>query len=173
MLQQLIEIIICIFLLVCLWGCINYFLLMVSKYQADICFRDLSKKIKEQYYNIRSFLSRSSDYVKDTKLVNETQTYISNALNFTIKDDGNERIIGYANAIFNNVKKIITEIKENSDKNNTIEQMIQNYMQASKEFEEAKNRYILTSKKLRHYVDVFPTSLMARLKNIKTMDYIN
>ena len=166
------EIIAIIILLLALWLSINYALLKGEHYSAEKAFEHIYKIIKAQYGEVQEFLDLVKTNSAQKELIDETLGYITKALGFSIEKDGNERIIGYANAISENTKKIKTEIasKENLDEN--IKNVLGKYESALNNFNKEKDAYNLTAKRLRHYLDVFPTSFMARLQRITTIDYL-
>lgn len=166
----IIELITVIILLICLWVGLNYIMLIISKYNADKNFNILFEHLKLQYETINNILSQFSLLPQDKqKLLDETKKYISQATNFSIETDGNERIIAFANAICKNIEILINVFEEYNTNNPNIDK----YLGMQKEFNRIKDSYNKTAEKLKHYVDVFPSSLMARMKKITTMDYIN
>ena len=105
--------------------------------------------------------------MENRNLVQTTKKLISQAQDFSIEKDGNERIVGYANSILANVQTFTEAILEKEPENDSV--MKFKYLQAV--FDRAKDDYNLSAQKLKHYVDTFPTSFYARLKCIKTMDF--
>ena len=107
--------------------------------------------------------------LENRTLVQSTKKLISTAQEFTIEKDGNERIIGYANSILDNVQKFAVSILEKEPENEPLKKY--NYLLAV--FNKPKEDYNKSAQRLKHYVDTFPTSFYARLKNIKTMDFFS
>lgn len=164
----LIEIAIVIILFIALLYGIKYALLISIKYNADKDFNILFNNLNK-HYDIINTLFSNLPYISQecSELTENTKNLIFQAYNFSIQKDGNERIIAYANSILENTNKIIeaTEGKEtNID--------IQKYNNELSKFNVIKENYNHSARNLRHYADVFPTSLFARLKKIKTMDYL-
>jgi len=165
----LIGIIAIIILSVLLWLGINYLMLSICKYRADKMFFTLDKYLKEEYKVIYDVLTQLNLLTLDKqKLLDDTKRFLSQALDFSIEKDGNERIIGYANAILENIK-IISNLSNEIADNPSLNKL----KNMQKKSEQLINDYNNSAQKLKHYVDVFPSSLMARLKRISTMDYIN
>lgn len=166
----LVKISLIILLLLFFWLCWKYTLLIIVKHNADECFDRFFQILKEHIEFIHKFLceySISSNINYDK--INETQQLILKLSNFSIEKDSNERIIGYANAIQNNLEELLTVYKDIENNSLTYAK----YLESEKMFEREKNKYNSTIKTLRHYIDVFPTSFIARLKGFKTFDYIN
>lgn len=163
-----IEICIIIILLACLWITWNYVLLIITKRNVDKEFNQLFEKLKEYYALIRVYLEKNQNYIQEQALIEQTNKYIEKAVDFSIEKDGNERIIAYANSIINNLQLI-----QNST--NTPDNFTENsdFLKFQDKFDKAKKSYNASAIKLRHYADVFPTSLLARFKKIFIVDYIN
>ncbi len=171
MIFLLMEIAFVIILLICLWCIINYTMLMFTKHSADKIFELTFIEINKQYEYISQILLTNNLFEQEQcPLSDETKSLINTASSFSVEKDGNERIIGYANAINKNMQTLIQSIKEEFYSTN---KDIINYLEKQKEFEKIKKHYNETAKSLKHFVDVFPTSLMARLKNIRTMDFLD
>lgn len=159
-----------IVLFICLWLGIKYLLLLNAKCCADKSMNNIFNKLSNQYDVIMSLFSQFSVLSLESRsLVQNTKKLIAQAQEFSVEKDGNEIIIAYANTIFENVQKFTDSITEKSpDDNNVIK-----YCYQLAVFNKSKEEYNACAKKLSHYVDTFPTSFFARLKNIKTMDYLN
>ena len=159
------EIALVLVLFICLIYGIKYLLLLAVKQNADNAFEQLYKALPKFYGAVEKLISEIRTLApENTSLVTDTQNLISQALNFSIEKDGNERIIAYANVIAENVKKL-AETTENINKDR--------YNLLFSDFAKVKNKYNAAAKKLRRYADVFPTSFYARLKKITIMDYLN
>ena len=163
-----IEICVIIILLVCLWIAWNYILLIIAKRNVDKEFSQLFEMLKEYYALIRMYLEENQNCIQEQALVEQTYQYIDKATNFSIEKDGNERIIAYANSIINNLQLIqsSTNTPDNSIDNSNI-------LKFQDKFNKVKETYNKSAIKLRHYADVFPTSLLARFKKIFIVDYMN
>ena len=168
----LIEIITIIVLLVCLWVALKYIMLVMKKYKADIAFGIFYKILMEQYNIISAFMENVKIMLPDGKIINETYDLIAKAKELTIKKDGNERIIGYANAITEKAKQIFILLNNSEVKNEMLLKELEKYSNSVKKFNVEKEKYNSVAQKLKYYVDVFPTSLMARLMHITTMDFM-
>ena len=145
MIFGIVLIILCILLV---WLCAKYFILRGSDIIAHNAFDKLHVQINKRYDLILDILNNT----ENNPLVSETRDLIEKAKNFSAKKDGIDRIVRFANAIFENAEQISALPEDNKD------------------FNDAKNNYNQCTQKLRHYVDVFPTSLMARFANIKFLD---
>ncbi len=168
----LFEIVVIAILVICLWVAWKYILLVMSKSNADKAFSKLAFVLQKNYDNIELFLNSSLNFIGENRdFINKILENISKAKDFSIEKDGNERIIGYANSILNSTQEIL-DILENSNNSEEINCLCQRYKASHANFITEKNNYNLKAQQLRHYVDVFPTSLISRFKNIKTMDYI-
>ena len=166
----LLEIFSVVLLLISLWLGIKYLILLTVKHNADRAFEKLCSKLKKQYELIDTLFSQFSVMsVEERSFTENIKNLISQAAEFSIEKDGNERIIGYANSILENVEIFVDGIVQKDAEN----QNVQKYNSKMLDFNKTKDSYNKSAKILRHYVDVFPTSLMARLKEIKTMDYLN
>lgn len=164
------KIVLIILLLLILWLSVKYVLLLCAKRNADIVFNKFLKKLKEHAEVVDLLLEESMKYPDiDKDKINETKEYISKLQGFSVEKDGNERIIGYTNAVFNNVRDMYTVMYASENKT----EILTKYNALNKEFETEKNAYNTSAGILKHYADVFPTSLFARLKNIRTMDFVN
>jgi len=149
---------------------IKYTTLLFAKRNADKEFQNIDTELKKYYEVVKELFSHFSGLsVEDEKLAEDTQKLIAAASDFSIEKDGNERIIGYANSILENTKNFVDSITAADAENMNVKQY-KTYLQ---KFNREKEYYNKSAQYLRHYVDVFPTSLMARLKLIKTMDYLN
>lgn len=165
----IIEIAAVIILLVCLLYVIKYIILLTVKHNADNAFAKLCKILPKFYESVIILFSTQDTLSADDNLLAEnTKNLIYQALNFSAAKDGNERIIAYANSILNNAKQFVEAASEKGYSGVNAEQ----YNKALENFNKTKNNYNLCAQKLRHYADVFPTSLFARLKKIKIMDYL-
>ena len=154
----------------CLWFGIKYLLLIQAKQNSDKAFVGVYNKLQPQYDVIINLFSQFPVLsLENRSLVQNTKKLISTAQEFTIEKDGNERIIGYANSILNNVQKFVVSILEKEPDNESIKKY--NYLMAV--FNKPKEDYNKSAQRLKHYVDTFPTSFYARLKDIKTMDFFN
>ena len=162
-----IEICVIIILLVCLWIAWNYVLLIIAKHNVDKEFSKLFEMLKEYYALIRIYLEKNQNRIQEQTLIEQTNQYIEKAANFSIEKDGNERIIAYANSIINNLQLIQGSMNTSDDEPNN------NMLKFQDRFNKVKESYNESAKKLRHYADVFPTSLLARLKKIFIVDYMN
>lgn len=159
------KIVLLIILLLCLRFAWSYIMLVTAKHNTKETFNKLFEKLKEYVLKIQCLLEEIKDNEKvNSDTVNETEDFITKLLSFSFEKDGNERIIGYANAIYLNMEKLLPVIKET--------EAFSKYTDFTKEFEQEKEKYNSTAKKLQHYVDVFPSSFIARLKGIKYFDYI-
>lgn len=157
-----------IFVYICLWLGVKYILLLKAKRDADKSLTDIYYKLQQQYEAIISLFSQFHILsLENRNLLQNTKKLISLARDFSIEKDGNERIIGYANSILENVQIITDSVLEKEPENDYI--MRFRYLQAV--FNRAKDEYNVSAQKLKHYVDTFPASFFARLKNIRTMDF--
>ena len=138
-----------LFLFLIIWLCVSYLLLAGTHRMTCNAFLDLHKQINKRYEVILALLNETSGNLDK---VSETKNFIEKALDFNFKTDGADRIVRFANAIFDNTKLLSLQIEEDVH------------------FTSAKNHYNHCTEKLMHYIDVFPTSLMARFLNIKLMD---
>ena len=155
---------------ICLWLGINYLLLLHAKKNADRTMLDVCIKLQQQYDAIINLFSQFHILsLENRTLVQNTKKLISQAQEFSQEKDRNEMIIAYANTILENVKKVTESIFEKEPDNEYIKKY--NYLLAV--FTKVKDDYNKAARKLRHYVDVFPTSFFARLKGITTMDILN
>ena len=168
------EIFIVVLLLICLWISWKYIMLTISKHNADKAFNNFKENLNIEYKNVRDFLLLSQPYINDiNNIIPATLDFIVKSSSFTVEKDGNERIIGYANAILNNTKNIYKEVNSIENKQNKLSDAILIFEKSQKEFNKQKEIYNLHAEILKKYVDTFPSSLIARLKKITTMDYIN
>ena len=164
------KLLLVVFLLICLFLGIKYIILLRAKSVADKSFLNIFNKLNQLYEDTMFLFSQFSVLsMEDRMLVQNTKKLITEAQSFVIEKDGNERIIGYANAILENVKIFSDSILVKDPENMHISKYI--YLLAI--FNKAKKDYNRSAEYLRHYVDTFPTSFYARLKKIRTMDYIN
>ena len=163
--ESLLIVILCL----CLYTAQAYIMLIISKCRGDKSFDILFIELKKHIFITKEFLEsfNNSDNI-DAELVNETISFITKLTDFSVEKDGNERIIGYANAIFINMEKILILLTENNFQNNVYKK----YQISEQNFENTKLIYNSKAKRLKHYIDTFPSSLIARFKNIRTMDYI-
>ena len=158
------EIVLIVILLICLWLAFHYIKLLCAKNKADKAFIKFFEKLKKQAVKTQSFLEelKSANNI-DIELINQTQGFISKLLEFSIEKDGNERIIGYSNAITLNINKLLTELENNNEQ-------ITVYVNSRQDFIKAKEDYNNAIKPLKRCVDVFPSSLMARFKRFTFLD---
>ena len=152
------EIALVIILFVCLVYGIKYIVLLSVKHDADKNFEKLCNALPKFYGALNEMFSNSG--CENSIPFQDTQKLISKALDFSAEKDGNERIIAYANSIMKNALILADMVSEKDNK-------------LFADYEKLKNQYNKSAQKLRHYADVFPTSFYARLKKIKTMDYLN
>ena len=163
------EILLVVIMCLCLRVAWAYIMLIVAKYRADKSFDAFFSALKKHISNTKEFLNslNNSENI-DAKLVNETIGFISKLTDFSVEKDGNERIAGYANAITINLEKILIPLEENSYQSD----LYQKFRTSEQSFKKIKTDYNSKALKLKHYVDVFPSSLIARFKKIRTMDNI-
>ena len=133
-----------------IWLFIKYMTLIICDKKVCVAFDLLHVQILKRYDLILNALKNT----ENSALADETRNLIKKALEFNVKNDGRDRIIRFANAIFDNSKKLALQIDTDS------------------EFDFAKKQYNDFAKQLRHYIDVFPTSFMARVALIITKDYL-
>jgi len=165
-----IEIAAVIILVFCLSYVIKYGILLTVKHDADKAFGELFAVLPKLYEAVITlFSTQDALSEEDRTLAENTKTLIFKALNFSVAKDGNERIIAYANSILDNTEKFIEIAAEKSYTGINAGQ----YNSLLEGFNKTKKHYNDCAKKLRHYIDVFPTSFFARVKKIKTMDYMN
>ena len=139
---------------ICLWLGINYLLLLHAKKNADRTMLDVCIKLQQQYDAIINLFSQFHILsLENRTLVQNTKKLIAQAQEFSQE----------------NVKKVTESIFEKEPDNEYIKKY--NYLLAV--FTKVKDDYNKAARKLRHYVDVFPTSFFARLKGITTMDILN
>ncbi len=131
------------------WLFIRYCTLIISNKKAYKAFFALHEQINKRYGIL---LSKLDSYNENEKLVSETKGFINKAVQFSYQKEGVDRIIRFANAIFDNAKQLGLTVNEDTEFNN------------------AKFHYNKCAQKLKYYVDVFPTSLMARLAHIQFLD---
>ena len=163
------EILLLVVMCLCLRVAWAYIMLIVAKCRTDKSFDVLFGGLKKHISNTKEFLySLNNSENIDVKLVNETIGFISKLTDFSVEKDGNERIAGYANAITINLEKIFASLEENSCSCD----LYQKYKASEQSFNKIKTDYNSKALKLKHYVDVFPSSLIARFKKINTMDNI-
>ena len=124
--------------------------LVICDKKVCVAFDLLHAQIIKRYDLILNALNN----VANSNLAEETRILIKKALEFSVQQEGRDRIIRFANAIFDNSKKLSLTLEEDN------------------EFEFAKTQYNDFAKQLRHYIDVFPTSFMARVSLIITKDYL-
>ena len=166
----LIKLILTAIVFICLWLGIKYLLLIQAKQTSDKAFAGVYNKLQPQYDAIINLFSQFPVLsLENRTLVQNTKKLILTAQDFTIEKDGNERIIGYANSILNNVQRFAVSVLEKEPDNESIKKY--NYLLAV--FNKPKEDYNKSAQRLKHYVDTFPTSFYARLKDIKTMDFFN
>lgn len=166
----LIKLILTAIVFICLWLGIKYLLLIQAKQNSDKAFAGVYNKLQPQYDAIINLFSQFPVLsLENRTLVQNTKKLILTAQDFTIEKDGNERIIGYANSILNNVQRFAVSVLEKEPDNESIKKY--NYLLAV--FNKPKEDYNKSAQRLKHYVDTFPTSFYARLKDIKTMDFFN
>ena len=166
----LIKLILTAIVFICLWLGIKYLLLIQAKQHSDKAFAGVYNKLQPQYDAIINLFSQFPVLsLENRTLVQNTKKLILTAQDFTIEKDGNERIIGYANSILNNVQRFAVSVLEKEPDNESIKKY--NYLLAV--FNKPKEDYNKSAQRLKHYVDTFPTSFYARLKDIKTMDFFN
>ena len=159
-----------IIILTCLWIGVKYLLLLHAKSNADKAMFEVCNKLIQQYDAILSLFSQFHVLsLENRTLVQNTKKLIAKAQDFTPENDRNEMIIAYANSILENVKKFTDSIIEKEPENEYIKKY--NYMLAV--YTKSRDDYNASARKLRHYVDVFPTSLFARFERISMMDYLN
>ena len=133
-----------------IWLFIKYMTLVICDKKVCVAFDLLHAQIIKRYDLILNALNN----VANSNLAEETRILIKKALEFSVQQEGRDRIIRFANAIFDNSKKLSLTLEEDN------------------EFEFAKTQYNDFAKQLRHYIDVFPTSFMARVSLIITKDYL-
>ena len=138
-----------LFLALIIWLSVKYFVLIGANRIALNAFNIIHAQINKRYGLILNRLDSCTD---NQELASDTKNLILKALEFSLVKDGTERIIRFANAIFDNIENLSITIEDDSDYNS------------------AKTHYNTSVKELRHYVDVFPTSLMARMLRIKFLD---
>ncbi len=155
---------------ICLWCGIKYLLLLYAKRNADKSMKRVFDELLQQYDAIINMFSQFHVLsLENRTLVQNTKKLIIQAQNFSLEKDRNEMIIAYANSVFENVQKFTDSILEKEPENEYIKKYC--YLQSA--FNKLKDDYNSSALKLRHYVDVFPTSLFARFKSITTMDLLN
>ena len=139
-----------LFLAVLILLFVKYMTLVICDKKVCVAFDLLHAQIRKRYDLILNALKNK----EDSALADETRNLIKKALDFSVQKDGRDRIIRFANAIFENSEKLALQID------------------ADNEFVFAKTQYNDFAKQLRHYIDVFPTSFMARVSLIITKDYL-
>ena len=155
---------------ICLWSGIKYLLLLEAKRNADRAMSEVCNKLTQQYDAITNMFSQFHILsLENRTIVQNTKKLIAQAQDFSPEKDRNEIIIAYANSIIENVKKVTDSILEKEPDNVYIQKY--NYLLAV--YTKVRDDYNTSARKLRHYVDYFPTSFFARLKGITTMDLLN
>ena len=166
----IIEVAAVIILFICLLYVIKYIMLISVKHNADKAFGILCTALPKFYEAVIILFSTQDTLSSDDNLLAEnTKNLIYKALNFSAAKDSNEKIIAFANSISENAKSFAEAAAQKGYNSVNMEQ----YSKALENFNNIKNNYNRSAQKLRHYADVFPTSFFARLKKIKTMDYLN
>jgi len=159
-----------IIIFVCLWVGVKYLLLLHAKSKANIALFEVCNKLTQQYDAILYLFSQFHVLsLENRTLVQNTKKLIAKAQDFTPENERNEMIIAYANSILENVKKFTDSILEKEPENEYIKKY--NYLLAV--YNKVKDDYNTSARRLRHYADTFPTSLIARFEGITTMDYLN
>ena len=172
MIILLIEILVLVILSITLCMMLSYAVLKTEKYKVDIVCEDFYENLKTQYNNVREFLNSVKESSAQRDLIDEVLGNITKAMEMSEEKDGNERIIGYANYIFAKADDIKQEIKSAENQGEDIISALQNYEASQDKFKTKKDNYNESIKRLKRYVDVFPTSFVARLKYITTKDFI-
>ena len=121
---------------------------------------------KVHYYFVKNAIWRSKSCVRFELVMDVLNTFKENSdyvwkANTKITREHKDRIIAYANSIINNLQLIqsSTNTPDNFTENN-------DFLKFQDKFDKTKKSYNASAIKLRHYADVFPTSLLARFKKI-------
>lgn len=163
------KVLLIIFFLLCLWFAWQRTLLIIAYRNACHSFNKFFADFKKYTEVICMFLDEYQKITNaDIEKVNKTFEFISKIRDFSVEVDGNERIIGYMNAILSNADDLLSVFELEENKSDIHEK----YLISKKNFETEKEKYNNDAKILKHYVDVFPTSFIARLKDIRFVDYV-
>ena len=162
-----------LFLLVFILVSIKFIALILSRNNAEKMFYKLHKCLLMQYDLILQLLSESSKFMhNENAMISETVDLINKSKEFTLKKDGSDRIIAYANTVLHNIDDIIKKSETYIEDKQGFLNVLEKYNSENTKFVNVAEHYNTSAKHLRHYIDVFPTSLIARFINIKTMNSI-
>ena len=152
-----------LFFIVSGWVCIKYFAYKIAKNEAFNEFDTIKKQIDNQYDFILYLISKyESSMVNEQKQITEIKDLITKAKNFSLEKDGADIIIAFANAVFQKTEGIVTNYTD----------ILEEYRSSHTKFNNYAEKYNNAAKKLRYYIDVFPTSFICRLSKVKTLNYI-
>lgn len=168
-------IVLCLLCLICVWMFAAYKNVKEKEEDTLDCFEKVDKELQKRYILIPEIISLSQ---KLSKIDNSSLEYINKLKNevteIGLNQDYMNRRIALDKELENKTELLLAGLKENlsEDSDYSINDIVNSYYKISDEVEIAKQEYNDSARVLRKAVDVFPTSFMARLNNIKWFDYI-
>jgi len=112
--------------------------------------------------------------VQEQSLIKEISNLRDKVIDLGLKREFINRRIALDRELEKKTDKLIASLKANLNVASEMDfdEVIKNYAEISNDINAAKKEYNTVAYALRRAVDVFPTSFMARLSNIKSFDYM-
>ena len=158
-----------------LWLYYSYVSVTKKRDEAYDCFDRVDTELKKRYELITDIMSSAQSYLSQNQSLTD---YISKLKDEVItlgrKPEFMNRRMALDKELENKSEQLIALIKGNSQlsSDKTIIDAINNYDKISSDISLAKQDFNTSAKIFRKAVDVFPSSFMARLNEIKSLDYM-
>lgn len=139
-------------------------------------FAKIDTLLKKRYYFISDVLSVAQKYMVHEKgIVVDVLSIKAKLSDLTSEYKYINRKIALNTLLEREMKQLISAIEKypelNSDE--TMLSIVQIYNEHEKNIESKKAAYNIAARKLRHATDIFPSSFVARMSEIKATDYYN
>lgn len=153
--NKIILIVLCVF---CVWIILNYIILIIKQMQTMNMFKKMDLLLIKKYTFLTKFLS-NPDFSNDKNVI-EICKYLNELVNLPQGCKFINRKLAL-NYIISNLLEPVFKIKNIPDEYKLIKSELENYGVI----------YNNNASKLKYRVEIFPTSIIARLLNIKTVDF--
>ena len=139
------------------------------------CFGFIDRELNNRYKLINEIIAGSHNCIeKEKPIIEDISNLQNNAVTLGLNPEFINRRMAFDKELEIKSEQLISAIKENEQivSNEQIKNNIMAYEHACNKIIKLKQDFNISAKKLRKAVDVFPSSLMARLNKIKSFDYI-
>ena len=158
---------------ICLWLCNSYVTVIKKREEAYDCFERVANELKKRSSLITDIILSTDKYLLSHQpLINSIKILQKEVLELGLEPEFMNRRIALDKELENKSNQLINIIKEDTELFQLVSNSIKIYFELNEYIHMVKQDYNSAAESFRKAVDVFPSSFMARLKNIKSIDYM-